>query len=206
MATAKEIKRTPPPGKIVEVNEHDMHVYAEGNGETTIVFMSGGGTSSPTLDFKPLWSMLSPNYRIAVVEKAGYGWSEVSDVSRDIDTILDESRTALKHAGEMPPYVLAAHSMSGLEAIYWAQRYPHEVEAIIGLDPAIPESYQEMEIPASFVQSIAGFAARAGLLRLFPAVANHSAAIESGYLSHEDEDTYRDIFYQRTLTANMQLR
>ena len=30
--------------------------------------------------------------------------------------------------------------MSGLEAIYWAQNYPDEVKAIIGLDPCTPEA------------------------------------------------------------------
>ncbi|UJL46785.1 alpha/beta hydrolase [Virgibacillus sp. NKC19-16] len=203
-ATAKEIKNTPHPGQMVTVNGHDMHVYTQGKSDTTIVFMAGGGTSSPTLDFKPLWSELLPKYRIAVVEKAGYGWSEIADVPRDIDFILEETRSALDLAGEKPPYVLAPHSMSGIEAIHWAQKYPEEVEAIIGLDPAIPGSYQAMEVPSSSIQSVAGFAARTGLLRLFPNVANGSAAIQSEQLSSKDEDIYRSIFYRRTLTSNMQ--
>jgi|SRR5690625_463292 len=201
----KELTETPPIGKLVEVNGHDMHVYAKGKGKNTIVFMSGGGTSSPTLDFQPLWSRLSSQYRIAVIEKAGYGWSEVADVSRDIDFILKETREALKLAGEKPPYVLAPHSMSGLEAIRWAQQYPDEVEAIIGLDPAIPESYQSMNLPSSFIQSIVAFTSRTGLLRLFPSVANSSAAIESDKLSADDQKTYRAIFHRRTLTKNMRV-
>src|SRR5699024_11038186 len=116
IAIKKEIKETPPPGKMVNVNDHDMHVYAD------------GGTSAPTLDFKPLWSKLSSKHRIAVVEKAGYGWSEEAPVSRDIDTILEETRSALELTGEELPYVLAPHSMSGLEAIRWGQKYPDEVK------------------------------------------------------------------------------
>lgn len=122
----KEIAVTPAPGKMVDVNGHAMHVYSEGNGVQTIVFLSGGGTSAPVLDFKPLWSELSQTNTIAVVEKAGYGWSEIENVSREIDVILEENRTALNLAGMSPPYVLAAHSMSGLEAIRWAQLYPQE--------------------------------------------------------------------------------
>lgn len=41
-----------PTGQLVEVNGHEMHVYSEGNGDETLIFMSGGGTSSPVLDFK----------------------------------------------------------------------------------------------------------------------------------------------------------
>ena len=204
VVTSKEIKETPPPGKMVLVNDHQMHVYTDGVGDTTIVFLSGGGTSAPTLDFKPLWSRLLKDHRIVVVEKAGYGWSDIADVSRDIDVILEETRTALKLAGENPPYVLAPHSMSGIEAIRWAQKYPKEVTAIIGLDPAIPESYETMELPNRLIQKLAAIAAHSGLLRFFPDVANSSAAIQSSYLSTEDEETYRAIFYRRTLTSNMQ--
>lgn len=201
--TKKEVENTPPIGQLVEVNDHQMHVYVDGDGEDLIVFMSGGGTSSPTLDFKPLWTALLPDYRISVVEKAGYGWSDVANVSRDIDFMLEETRTALQLAGETPPYILAPHSMSGIEAIRWAQKYPEDVKAIIGLDPAVPEAYDVLQMPGNFMQSIAQFASHTGLLRLFPAIANSSAAIASGNLSAEDEETYRALFYRRTLTANM---
>ncbi|XKI13343.1 Alpha/beta hydrolase [Sporosarcina sp. ANT_H38] len=199
----KEIASTPAPGVLVDVNGHQMHVYAEGDGEQTIVFLSGAGTSAPTLDFKPLWSELSPKYTIAVVEKAGYGWSDTADVSREIDDILEESRTALRLADVQPPYVLVAHSMSGLEAIRWAQKYPEEVLAIIGLDPAIPVVYEVMPLPSLPTKLAATVFARTGLIRLVPSIVNSSAAIESGYLSEEDMTTYRSLFYRRTLTSNM---
>ena len=48
-----------PLGKMVEVDGHNMSVYIEGTGDTTLVFMSGGGTCSPILDFKSLYSLLS---------------------------------------------------------------------------------------------------------------------------------------------------
>ena len=34
------------------------------------------------------------------------------------------------------------HSASGIEAILWAQLYPEEVEAIIGLDMSVPAFYE----------------------------------------------------------------
>ncbi|WP_172369506.1 alpha/beta hydrolase [Sporosarcina jiandibaonis] len=199
----KEIASTPPLGKMVDVNSHVMHVYSEGDGEQTIVFMAGSGTSAPVLDFKPLWSALSSEYTIAVVEKAGYGWSEIANVSREIDVILEESRSALRLADVQPPYVLAAHSMSALEAIRWAQKYPDEVAAIIGLDPAVPEVYDVLPIPSSLSMTAAASFARTGMIRLVPPIVNSSAAIQSGHLSEEDMATYRSILYRRTLTSNM---
>ena len=43
-----------PLGQMVEVGGHNMSIYMEGTGETTLVFMSGGGTCSPILDFRSL--------------------------------------------------------------------------------------------------------------------------------------------------------
>ena len=53
-----------PLGKMVEVDGHNMSVYIEGTGDTTLVFMSGGGTCSPILDFKSLYSLLSDKYQM----------------------------------------------------------------------------------------------------------------------------------------------
>lgn len=133
-----------PKGTLVEVNGCKIHIYAEGDkgNKPTLVFMSGSATVAPVYDFKSLYSMLSDEYRIAVVEKAGYGYSEICEIDRDIDTMLNEVRQGLSLAGEKEPYVLFPHSMSGLEAISWAQQYPEEVMAIIGLDMAVPESYE----------------------------------------------------------------
>ena len=79
--------------------------------------------------------------RIVVVEKFGYGYSDTVDRPRDVASLLSDTRAALAGAGIGGPYILCPHSYSGLEALYWAQTYPDEVEAIIGLDMAFPETY-----------------------------------------------------------------
>ncbi|AZS13338.1 alpha/beta hydrolase [Paenibacillus lutimineralis] len=192
-----------PPGIMVNVNNHQMHVYAEGSGPRTLVFLSGGGTSSPVLDFKGLYSKLSDRYRVVVVEKAGYGYSETAEVSRDIDTILEETRSALSLAGEQGPYILFPHSMSGIEALYWAQKYPDEVTSIIGLDPAVPEAYDKYPLPSKFMMGLTGFGARMGITRFFPGIVNSSPAIEENLLTEQEKSVYRAIFYKKTQTSNM---
>jgi len=198
---AKEDERMDPTGKMVEVNGHQMHVHTEGSGEETLVFMSGGGTSAPVLDFKSLYSLLSDTYKITVVEKAGYGFSEVTDTSRDTDTILFETREALSKSGVEGPYILLPHSMSGIEALYWAQQYPDEVTAIIGLDIAVPEAYENYAINMPLIH-LSAFAANTGLIRWIPGVAENEA-IKHGTLTEAEKDLYKAIFYRRTLTENM---
>lgn len=190
-----------PLGQMVEVDGHNMSIYVEGTGDTTLVFMSGGGTCSPILDFKSLYSRLSDQYQIAVVEKFGYGFSDVVDKGRDIDSILEDTRAALAAAGLNAPYVLCPHSMSGLEALYWAQKYPDEISAIIGLDMAVPEYYDSMNINIP-VMHITGWAANIGVTRFIPGISD-SDAIKYGTLSDEEKEIYRAIFYSRTATVTM---
>ena len=197
----KESDLRTPLGQLVEVDGKNMSIYSEGSGEKTIVFMSGSGTCSPILDFKSLYSLLTDEYRIAVVEKFGYGFSDAVDKNRDIDSILEDTRAALTAAGINAPYILCPHSMSGLEALYWAQKYPEEVSAIIGLDMAVPEYYEDMKINIPLIH-MAGFAAQIGVTRLIPGIAE-SDAIKSGTLSDNEKEIYRAVFYNRTATVTM---
>lgn len=197
----KEAALRVPLGQMVEVDGHKMSVYVEGTGDTTLVFMSGGGTCSPILDFRSLYSLLSDQYRIAVVEKFGYGFSDAVDKDRDIDSILKDTRAALAAAGLHAPYVLCPHSMSGLEALYWAQRYPDEVCAIVGLDMAVPEYYDSMNINIPLMR-LAGWAADIGVTRFIPGLSD-SDAIKYGTLSEKEKEIYRAVFYSRTATVTM---
>lgn len=201
ICSSKEKELLVPLGELVEVNGHNMSVYTEGSGDKTLVFMSGSGTCSPILDFKSLYSLLSDDYKIAVVEKFGYGFSDVVDEDRNIDTILNETRMALKKAGIEGPYVLCPHSMSGLEALYWAQKYPEEVEAIVGLDMAVPGYYDEMKISIPTMK-LGQYCAALGITRCIPSLAE-SDAIRYGTLSEREKEIYRAIFYQKTATVTM---
>ena len=140
------------PGEFVEVDGHNMNIYVEGDGEHTIVFMSGWGTESPIYDFRPLYSKLSDDYRCVVIEKFGYGFSDEIDGERDFDTILRQDREALEKMGIEGPYILCPHSLSGLEATLWAQKFPDEVEAIVGLDMSSANYSGLAEIKESFAQ------------------------------------------------------
>ena len=190
-----------PLGQMVEVDGNNMSIYVEGTGDTTLVFMSGGGTCSPTLDFKSLYSLLSNKYRIVVVEKFGYGFSDVVDKKRGIESILADTRAALKAVGIEAPYILCPHSMSGIEALYWAQQYPEEILAIIGLDMAVPKSYQDYNINMTMLK-LSQFASAIGITRLLPGVSD-SDAIINGTLSDKEKEIYRAVFYNRTATITM---
>ena len=130
-------------GELVNVNGHNIHIYRLGNiGSTKIVLMSGSGTVAPVYDFKILYEKLSKNFRVIVIEKFGYGYSDIFDSPANINAIVSTQRKALEAIGENGPYILLPHSMSGIEALRWAQMYPDDVMAIIGNDMCTPLTYR----------------------------------------------------------------
>lgn len=202
-----DLRNNPPPGVLVRADGSQLHVYIRGEGEDTLVFLSGHGTCCPVIDFKPVWSRLVEDYRIAVVERAGYGWSRQTKAPRDIDTILSETRSALYAAGIDGPFVLAAHSMAGLEALYWAKKYPEEVSAVIGLDPAVPAVYSDARqfdtqlrklkaMRLLLNSGVSRFMDRSALEKSIP-------LLSSGALNEEDKQVLIAMFHAGAITRNM---
>lgn len=188
-----------PLGQMVEVDGHMMCVYEEGEGEHTLLFLSGSGTAAPILDFKSLYSLLKDNYHIVVIEKFGYGFSDVVDDERSFDTILRQDREALEKAGIEGPFVLCPHSMSGLESIMWAQDYPDEVEAIIGLDMVLPRTYDEFDFDGVFrFEKLAVLARELGIVRFYYSDSSLPAA-----LSKEEKELYRTIACRKAVNVDV---
>ena len=189
-----------PQGRLVQVDGKKMNVYVTGQGEKTLVFLAGGGTTSPILDFKSLYSKLEKDYQVVIVERLGYGFSDDSQGdSRDIDTVLFQTRQALKKAEIKGPYTLVAHSMAGLEALHWAAKYPEEIQGIIGLDMALPSSYTNLSLYPLVYKGLQ-MAANLGLSRVFYDVDKQVPALAAGDLTAEEKQVYKALFYRRPLS------
>lgn len=145
-----------PAGQMVKVNGHNMHVFAEGKGSATVVFASGWETPCPYVDFYPLHSEISKHARIAVYDRPGYGWSEVADTPRNIDTITGELHQLLEKSGQKPPYILVGHSIGSLEVLRFAQLYRDEVKGVVLIDGSNPEMYIGVAKPSALASFRAG--------------------------------------------------
>ncbi|NGZ76337.1 alpha/beta fold hydrolase [Saccharibacillus alkalitolerans] len=155
------------PGQRVEVDGRMMHVYHEEKpgkaaDEGTVVLISGWGTANPYADFSPVYPLLRDKASFAVVDRFGYGYSDVTDEKRKIDRMAEELHEGLKKAGVRPPYVLTAHSLGSLEAIRFAQRYPDEVKGIVMIDSGSPEFYLDFPVRTMQLQRVA---IKSGLVR-----------------------------------------
>ena len=198
LSLQKESKLLMPIGKKVVVNGHQMNVYIKGEGSETIVFLSGAGIASPILDFKNLTDSLSKKYKVVVVERAGYGFSEDSDQSRDVMTVLSETRQALSQAEVSGPYVIVSHSMASLESLAWQENYPDEVKALVGLDWALPASYEDLKDNQALL-TVAYWSSKIGLLRYFP----ESFYIKNPTLTESERQQYKLLAYKQLISQAM---
>ena len=198
LALQREKASLNPMGQMVSVNGHDMSVFVKGNGPQTLVFLSGAGTASPILDFKDLYDGLSKQYKIVVVERAGYGYSEDTSKSRDVSEVLSETRQALAKAHVSGPYIILSHSMASLETLLWQEKYPSEIQAIIGLDWALPESYSQLRMHSQILR-MARLGSQLGLLRYIPS----RLYVPNENLSSSDRRLYQRIAYRQILSQAM---
>lgn len=183
--TAIQKKNLQPIGNKVTVDNKQINVYSKGEGNHTIVLMSGLGTTAPVLDFAPLIDKLSQYNKVVVAEPFGYGWSDLTDKERTVENIIEEMRSALKEAGIPGPYILMPHSVSGIYAAYYADTYPDEVEGVVGIDCTLPTQVDYFGGNESGkVPSIAKLVCPLGISRLITIVSPES------FISKNIDNTY----------------
>ena len=187
-----------PMGQQVLVNGHQINVYVEGDGPETIVVLSGAGIASPILDFKEVSESLSKQYKLVIVERAGYGYSDDSNHSRDVMEVLSETRQALSQANVTGPFIILSHSMASLESLAWQEKYPDEVKALIGLDWALPSSYKDLKDNQAFL-TVAYWSSKIGLLRYFP----ESFYIKNPALTESERQQYKLLAYKQLISQAM---
>ncbi|MDR3001846.1 MAG: alpha/beta hydrolase [Fibromonadaceae bacterium] len=196
-----ESKKILPNGILSEINGHRLHIYAEGhaNNKPILVFMSGGATPAPVYDFKPLYSLFTDEYRIVVIERFGYGYSDIVNTKRDIEMILEETRRALQSVGENGTFILFPHSVSGLEALYWLSKYPEEIAAIIGLDMGFPEYYIQRKTPPLNIDRILmKFISMLGIQRFY-----YPTQVSSSYLSDDEYKQAKYLTYRNFMNTSV---
>jgi pimeloyl-ACP methyl ester carboxylesterase len=131
--------RTPPPGRLVRVGHHRLHIRCDGEGGPPVIFDAALGGSSLS------WSLVQPAVarltQACSYDRAGFGWSDAGPLPRTADRIADELQQLLRGAAIPPPYVLVGHSYGGLGLRLYASRHPNDVAGLVLIEPAVPEEW-----------------------------------------------------------------
>ncbi|KAA6464737.1 alpha/beta hydrolase [Acidobacteria bacterium AB60] len=123
-----------PPGKLVSLGGHKLHVHCTGRGVPAVVVESGLGDFS--FDWILVQEQVSRFTRICTYDRAGYAWSEPGPRPRTFDQLNLELHDALLKLGKRGPYVLVGHSYGGPVARNFALTYPHLVAGLVFVDSA----------------------------------------------------------------------
>ena len=129
----------PPPGRLIDIGTHRLHLRCDGEGTPTVVFDAALGASSLS------WSLVHPAVarvtRACVYDRAGFGWSDAGPLPRTAGRIADELHELLRRRQVPGPYVLVGHSFGGLVMRLFAARHATDVAGLVLIEPALPEQW-----------------------------------------------------------------
>ncbi|MEA4889900.1 MAG: alpha/beta hydrolase [Clostridiaceae bacterium] len=119
-----------------KIGSADIAYRIYGSGNKILVIDSCLGSCSA--EWWHIGEALSDKYKILLYDRAGYGNSTVSTLSRTPKNIASELNTLLKSLNMDKNIVILGHSQGGLNAIQYATLYPNQVRGLILIDPATP--------------------------------------------------------------------
>ncbi|MCE3224110.1 MAG: uncharacterized protein K0S58_2290 [Nitrospira sp.] len=135
-----------PPGRMVDVGSHRLHLYCIGKGSPTVVLEA----AAP--GWSIYWSLVQPEVaevtRVCAYDRVGLGWSERGPLPRTGQRMADELHRLLERAGIAGPYILVGHSFGGFVARLYRQDHPNDVVSIVLVDAGHESQLRQAEFRA----------------------------------------------------------
>lgn len=176
----KDRKSFEPPGQLVDVNGHPIHIYCSGvetPGNPVVILESGAGEN--LYNMLKIQSQIAEFAQVCSYDRSGIGWSETASAARTAGQKADELELLLQNAGVEGPYLLVGHSFGGLVARIFSARHPQDIVGLVLVDSTNAEDFASYSPLLAKLLPIdvyaGGFLQTAGILRLFE--------VESGLLS-----------------------
>jgi len=133
IATARDERRFPPPGRMLEAAGCRLHLIDSESGSTAVIFESG--ISASCLNWTEVRTEVAEFARACAYDRAGLGWSPRVSAPRVTTRLIEELHALLAEANVPAPHLLVGHSFGGLLVSAYAARYPTEVAGLILVDP-----------------------------------------------------------------------
>ncbi len=123
-----------PPGKLIDLGGHQLHVHCSGTGSPVVIVENGLGDFS--FDWTLVQNLVSRFTRICTYDRAGYAWSDPGPKPRTFAQLNLELHDALQKLGEKGPFVLVGHSYGGPVMSNFASAYPQDAAGLVLVDSA----------------------------------------------------------------------
>lgn len=143
VATRRDLAAHPPPGRLVDVGGHKLHIWCTGVGSPSVVLESGLGGSS--FD----WGFVQPEItkftRVCSYDRAGMGYSDPGPSPRTTRRSAHELAQLLDRAGISGPLVLVGASIGGFTVRVFASEHAERVAGLVLVDASHED--QEVDVP-----------------------------------------------------------
>lgn len=136
-----------------DVGGRAIRLACFGQGAPTVVIDAGMGTA-PVEDqaWRRIAERVSQTTRVCLHDRAGLGQSDPAPESelRTSGSAAEDLQAALKAAGVRPPFLLAGHSVGGLNVQVFADLYDENVAGLVLISSTHPEQFRSWlaEFPA----------------------------------------------------------
>jgi pimeloyl-ACP methyl ester carboxylesterase len=125
------------------VNDHRLFGLLSGEGEPTVILDAGlGGTCDDWVNIQPAIASFT---QVFSYDRAGMGKSEKAPIPRTCIDIVHDLKNLLSTANLHPPYILVAHSWSGINARWYANQYPDELVGMVLINAVHEDKYARFE-------------------------------------------------------------
>lgn len=133
----------PPPGHMVDIGGHRLHLYCVGTGTPTVILEAAAPGWS--LYWSNVQPQLARTTRVCAYDRAGLGWSERGPLPRTGQRMAKELHRLLERAGIRGPYILVGHSLGGLVTRLYQHDYPQEVVGMVLVDAGHESEMRQAE-------------------------------------------------------------
>ena len=139
-------RQYPPPGQMIDIGGHRLHLYCMGQGSPTVVLEA----AAP--GWSLYWSTVQPELarvtRVCAYDRAGLGWSERGPLPRNGRRLARELHQLLTRAGVPGPYLLVGHSLGGFVSRLYRDEHPRDVVGIVLVDAGHESEMRQAEFRA----------------------------------------------------------
>lgn len=113
--------------------------------EPSVIFESGYGDDHTVWSY--IQSQVAKKTQTLSYDRVGLGQSDNFNGTKDAKTHADQLHKLLKKANISPPYVIVAHSLGGINARVFAEKFGNELAGIVFVDSSHELQEEEIILP-----------------------------------------------------------
>lgn len=161
LADRRDLARVPPPGRMVFIGSHRLHLWCKGSGTPLVLMDSGLGGTSFVYNF--VMDGVADFTQGCAFDRSGQGYSDEAPTGQTSLQIARDMRALLAALGVKEPVVLVGSSFGGFNVRLFATEYPGQTMGVVLVDASHEDQGGGLP-PFADLVPIAG---TLGVLRLF---------------------------------------